>query len=258
MRASNGALVGGAVALAVILALIAWMLGIGPRIARAADAEDGRVAQADFNFLLELSLAQLVSDAEEIPQYREEIFQIRDDLPADRDIPAVRRLLFELFEENGLVIFGEAIGSPQIVTPQISLAIPAAEVGLVSQVDGLAFTSVIATPVSLTTAGTREQILGLMNSLQLGDHQYFLVTGFSVTAVTEPGLDIDVAVAVGDLKLLVSGFIFTLDYGSPNIQLRPEPEPTVSPSPEPTPGPSASPAPEPEPNDRNFFVPIGG
>ncbi len=257
MRGSNGVLVGGVIALAVILALVTWMLGIGPRFARAADAEEARIAQEDSNFQLELSLAKRIADAEQIPQYREEIYEIRDDLPAEREIPELRRLLFELFEENDLVIFAEEIGSIQTVTPRISLAIPAAEVGLVSQVDGLAFTGVIATQVNLTTAGTREQILGLMNSLQLGDHQYFLVTAFAVTAVTESVEDLGVSLDAGDLRLVVSGFFFTLDYGNPEIQVRPEPEPTVSPSPEPSPDPSASPEPEPEPNDRNFFIPIG-
>ena len=260
MRGSNGALIAGVAAGAVILGIIAWLLGIGPRLDRAAVANDERAAQVSFNDTLELTLLARMSDAKLIPEYRERIFDIRDDLPPVLDIPAIRRKLEELHVENGLVVSSEAIGETTVMTPGISLALQAAEVGRASQLDGLAFTGLLATPIDLRVAGSREQVFGLLNDLQTGDHQYFLLIGLTIDPVLESEIVTDVLLSPGDLYLNITGFVFTLDYGNPDIQLRPEPEPSPSPdpTPEPSPDPSAPPEPEPEPNDRNFFIPIGG
>lgn len=213
-----------AVLVALVLAAIAWFLLIGPKLDAASFAQEQTESQRLTNDNLRAEIETLKAEAERLPELREELWRIRDAFPPQQDVPGLRDLIAELYGAHGLVIQSDSIGLPGPIENTLALAPAYAAVGKESYVEGIQFSGLIVTPVTVTTRGPRAAVLSLLDDLQVGDHRYFSVYAYNL----EP-LEADPSTVPptgnGWAELTVSMYVFTLDYGVPDASLRPEPAP---------------------------------
>ncbi len=226
MRSQNGPLYAGAVVAALLLGVVAWLFGISPRTARQADANEARDAQVERNAALQKSLDDLIAENKKLPEYIDQIYAIRDDLPPTESIPEWRRTVNAIFEDAGLVVLHDNVSGPVAIEPDLSIAAQAKAVGIKSPIEGLKFNRLVATPFEIQFAGDPAQVFRAIDQMQYGDHRYFLMSGLSLIGVTEDSDNVDLKLQPGDVTVDMSGYIFTLDYGRKGIQTRPVEEPT--------------------------------
>jgi hypothetical protein len=198
-----------------LIAALTWLVGVNPRLSAAAQAREATADQNSQNDLLSLTLLQRQRDAELVPEYTRELYEIRDELPPTEDIPGVRRIINEIVTEAGLVVENDHFSSPVLVPGGVSLETQMAEVGLTSSIEGLTFTTLWATDFGFEVQGTWDQVVQVILGMENTRLRYFQMNSVNVVFVeSEAG-------ATGEVRGTLSGTFFTLDPGDPNITVRP-------------------------------------
>jgi len=203
-----------ALLIALIIAAIAWFLAIGPKLSSAQAAREETATQEDMNDLLELTLAQRQGEAQDLPDMERQLFWIRDILPPTEDCPSVRRLIDDAIAGKGVDVTVDSLQPPFIVPGGLSLAAPMERVGLTSAIEGMVFTTLEATRISVELSGDPYKIMDALYEMQFSEHRYFLVEGLSLDVVSDI-----------ELQAVVSGVFFTLDRGTEGITVRPDERP---------------------------------
>lgn len=207
----------GAALIALILAALMWFVAINPKLASAQTTKEATDAQRVTNNDLANTLVQRKIDAENVPDYTRELYAIRESMPPIEDIPSVRSKVNEIVTSQGLVVELDNVGEPQPILGGLSLQTQMEAVGLTSEIEGMAFTTLLATPFSFEVVGPPAQVFAIMDALQTADGRYFGITSFTITP------------AESDIPNSVRGsfsfFFYTLDYNTPGITVRPPERP---------------------------------
>lgn len=217
-KQSNGLLITGVVLLGVLLAGLAYVFLISPELDKANVArEDTELARSE-NELLELQIQRMQALEQEVPSWREAIAKISLDLPPRIEQADFIRLLTEEMESAELPLVDAVYGRPTEVDslsltdfepptlagddedeaegaePQPSPS-PTASTG--TETDGSAgtttptpaeeealFEGLYGIPVTVTTEGSPEAILGLLESMNGQLDRFFTLTNLNVSTAT--------------------------------------------------------------------------
>jgi hypothetical protein len=225
----------GVILLVLILSAITWFLGVSPRLSAAAEAREATQIQRDANEVSRLTLEKRQSDAALVPENREAIYDIRALMPPTEEVPDWRRFIDQIVAETGVVLLQDVVSTAIPVPGGISLAAQMEAVGLTSEIEGLAFTSLVATPEQIIVLGGYTNLLSFLDALQLGGHRYFLLSGVSLEVSGAEGTGGSVAI-----QATLDGFVFTLDPADSTISVPPpeRPWPGTGQEPEPVPNPN--------------------
>ncbi len=239
-NASNAALGFGAAAVAILIAIVAGVFGIAPRLSAASDADAERQQQLDTNETLQATLDKRIKDDAEVPTLKAKTAEIAKEFPSSNDVAPFRQALLEAAANSGVTIVKEEWATPSLVDNTLEFQ-PAADVyGLTSPVDGLTVDTLYENPITISIAGKTEQVFDFLDYLQGDEHQYFLVSALTAQAVTSENTVLGRVLRAGDVNVSISGYTFTLDYAPPPPPLLVSRE-------------SAEPK---NPNYRNLFLPI--
>ncbi len=231
MRGSrNGAVIGGVVLVAILLAAIEYFLLLSPRLGAASDARAATEQQKVTNANLQVTLKKLKVESEKLPETRAAIWAIRAEIPPTPDETGLRNLLDDLAVKHGLISQGDSLGGAVAVSPATSVADALAQVGKQPYADDLKFTGLAAMPFTLTIQGNYKTIFDYLDDVQVGEHRYILVSNATITPLGEDDGRI-IPSKVDDVELSISGFFFVLDYEVPDISVSPTPTPTPTPQP---------------------------
>jgi hypothetical protein len=239
-----------AVMVAMVLTALAWFFFLQPRMNATSTANAAKATQVVQNADLTVQLKKRKADFERLPEFKAQVWAIRDEMPPKEDADAVRDTLKSLGVKYGLDVQNDAIGVATEVVPGLVLADAFAPYGMESYVDTLKFTGLAPVPVSVTVQGSYAAVVAYLDDLQVGDHRYFLISSLTFTAMTPDPAAIP-PVQPGDVELQASGYFFVLDHGVPDITERPAADPM--PGSVPLPG-EGVPAPS---QDRTFLIPAG-
>jgi hypothetical protein len=209
----------GAVMVGVVLAALVWFVGVSPKLSAAAQAHEATQTQRDQNDLLQLTLTAREKDAALKPTYERELFEIRDQLPNEENIPGVRRAIDEIVAKAGLEVENDHFSTPEYVLGGISLAAPMEAVGLTSNIEGLKFTTLVATEFGFEIVGSWEAVIQVILEMESGDHRYFQMNNISLSQETTEGG------GTGQVRAEINGLFFTLDHGVEGITVRPPERP---------------------------------
>jgi hypothetical protein len=206
----------GAVFVGFLIAALTWLFGVSPKLSAAASAQEAAVAQRDQNGILSTTLLTRQRDAALMPTYQRELYESRDALPPNEDIPSVRRLIDTIVTDAGLVVQTDHFSAPEPVPGGLSLKAQMEAVGLTSQIETLTFTNLIATEFGFEVVGSWEAVVQVIVALEGSDHRYLQMNNISVSSDTgNPG----------EVRAVLNGLFFTLDYGVPNLTVRPPERP---------------------------------
>ncbi|WNM28674.1 hypothetical protein RN607_06620 [Demequina capsici] len=187
MRRSNTDITIGTLFIALLLAIGAWFLIFSPALDARAFAIEQTSATNDQNELLQTQLDGLLADYARLDEINADLAAVRVDLPVREDLESVRSTINDTANAYGITVVDLSASAPAVVDPShLVLADAAAAVGKESVVDGLTFTSLVATPMQLTVEGDYAKVLGALTDLQLGDHRFVYVATSQITE-TEVG-----------------------------------------------------------------------
>lgn len=191
---------------------LGWFLGVQPRLADASAAEVERSNVAATNAGLELQLAQLKEEYEQIDELRADVAELRASIPADADYSGFVAELNGLAGATGAGVTRLSIGDASWYANDLAQQPPAEEstappAGTASA-DGAAVpetsaeapvqvpidsslvngSNFVAIPVTIELAADYDQAAALMGALQK-DKRLFLVTGFAYGGAASPRID---------------------------------------------------------------------
>lgn len=174
----------GAVALCLVLLVAAWFLLVTPRRDDAAQLREDAVNSDQQASLLQVKLAELKTQAADLPKQKEKLKEIAEELPPDADIPQYVRTLGSISTTAGVAMKNISPGTPVLVTlnsaaagdPAAAAAAPAAGSGLGSPGD------LVSLPMNLEIDGDYYQLSSWLKSLQSEISRSYLISAFTLTA----------------------------------------------------------------------------
>ncbi|GAA2024180.1 hypothetical protein WDZ16_07605 [Pseudokineococcus marinus] len=184
--------VGGAALLGLVLVAAAWLLLVGPRQQLAADLREQTASTAAQNDLLTAQVRRLEEQLGDVPTTRAEVAALREQVPADAQLPALLRQVTELSDLAGAQLTGVTPTEPADVPTDAAAAVPT-EAPADASADGTAATSPAPTdpavpggvqvvPVALTATGSFAQLQELLRLVQVELPRALLVRSVSLTA----------------------------------------------------------------------------
>ncbi|MEJ5868708.1 hypothetical protein WDV85_13265 [Pseudokineococcus sp. 5B2Z-1] len=182
--------VGGAALLGLVLVAATWLLLVGPRQQLAADLREQTASTAAQNELLTAQVRRLEEQLGDVPTTRAEVAALREQVPADAQLPALLRQVTELSDLAGAQLTGVTPTEPSDVPA--AAAVPA-EAPADASADATAPTTPAPTeptapggvqvvPVALTATGSFAQLQELLRLVQVELPRALLVRSVSLTA----------------------------------------------------------------------------
>lgn len=212
--------------IAAVMGALAWFFFFNPTINEIGEIEDEASAQEDLNETLEIQVAALAADFERLPEIRQEIDAVAGDVPPIEDQPGFIRTLVTLVEDYDDVVLERLdIGVPEVVQNSVTLAEAAAVFDEGSYIESLEFEGLIGTSFTLQVLGPRDDVLGMLEDIQTGEHRYFLVEDFTATPL-DPAEASGARPEIGEgwVDATVPGWFFTV--------IQPGIDPTLKPGPD--------------------------
>lgn len=207
---NNRVIVFAAVIASVAIVALGWFLGVAPRLADAATAEAERQSVVSQNEGLEVQLAQLQKEFEQIDELRAEVGELRASIPATADYAGFVSELNGLAASTGVGVarlsVGDASWYPSAQAPTaetdgptappegVASAAAAPTEGAAGPVQVPIDTSLVngsnfvAIPVTIELTADYDQAVSLMGALQ-AEKRLFLVTGFAYGGAANPRID---------------------------------------------------------------------
>ncbi|MBB2921860.1 hypothetical protein [Cellulomonas cellasea] len=231
----------GGTAFAAVLALAGgWTLGVSPQIDAADEAELQKVSVDAQNATLEVKLAELKAQYENLEQYRAELAALEVQIPRTAQLSDYLRQVSAIAEASGAFVVSVKPGPPVAISDAAAAGAapaPAAESadasapaeggeaaeptsdaeGTTAQpvppaVSGLNVPGFVAVPVDITLLGSVEKVTTALAQLQTGSTRLFLVT-----AITGAGTDAKEAsegkpaTNRGDIEMTISGYVYVVE-----------------------------------------------
>lgn len=202
--ASTPWIVGTAVVSAALLA-IAWFLAISPQLDEASLAREEATQEAERNSLLEIQIAQLKADFENIEEFRTTLAGLQVQIPESFEQAAFNREIAEVSLGTGAFVVDVTMSTSTPVLSSLA-AIPGAAATLGAPA------GLHAVPTTVTVLGNPLSSLEYVKALQTGTSRLFLATGISLTGQDEAGASGGrPATAAGDAEIVISGYVYVLD-----------------------------------------------
>ncbi|WP_298803007.1 hypothetical protein [uncultured Pseudokineococcus sp.] len=188
--------IGGAALLGLVLVAAAWLLLVGPRQQLAADLREQTASTAGQNELLTAQVRRLEEQLGDVPTTRAEVAALREQVPADAQLPALLRQVTELSDLAGAELTGVTPTEPADASADAAAAVPTeapTDAPADASADGAAATSPAPTdqtaqggvqvvPVALTATGSFAQLQELLRLVQVDLPRALLVRSVSLTA----------------------------------------------------------------------------
>ncbi|ROP26826.1 hypothetical protein [Pseudokineococcus lusitanus] len=228
--------VGGAALAALALTTGSWFGLVAPRHDEAAALREQTSSVASQNDVLETRIAGLEAQLAELPARRAEAAALREQLPAQADLPSLIRQLSALADRSGTTLVGVTPTEPTAAaaaaptTAADPAAVPADAAAPVATTDGTAAAEpggLETVPVAVTATGTFAQVQELLRLVQTELPRAVLVKDASMTAA-DTGVD-----------LAVTADVFVLPLTAQEEQLALAAAPAATPAPTATPAPAA-------------------
>jgi Tfp pilus assembly protein PilO len=264
MAAKKGTWIGGTAFVACALAAGTWFLAVHPTLSDAAGlrAQTEQVNQS--NDLLQKKITKLAADFQKLPQYQQQLDQLRTQVPTTGQLTDYVRQVDQIAAAHTVVVTNMGPGSAKLfvlaqgaapVAPAPA-ASPSATPSATPTTDGTGATAttsgaasgvpagMVAIPMSITVVGTYDNTLAFLSDLQTATPRLFLVSSVNATAQKEqPAGGGRPATHKGDQELIITGSLYVL------------PDPTAGSAPAPSQTPTPLPAPIP---GKNPLVPVAG
>ncbi|GAB7189791.1 hypothetical protein NUM3379_04970 [Kineococcus sp. NUM-3379] len=189
----SGAWIAGTAAVGVLVLLGAWMLLISPMRTQAADLADQRVQVESNNAMIRTRTAQLKAQFETLDAQRAKLAEVRAQMPADAEVPALLRQLEGYAASSGATLTGV---TPGTATPFVPTGTDPAQATGTAVAAGL-----YAVPLTVTSAGTFAETELFLKNLQADMRRFLLIDNLSVTA----GGNVP-----GEVDTTITGKIFVL------------------------------------------------
>lgn len=223
----------GTVGLGLVIGAGAWFLGISPMLDAAAEMNDQAEMEAARVDQLEIQLAGLKADYEKMDEFRADLAALRVQLPAEIDQAALQLQLQDMATGAGVFVDMIAFTAPLAVVPEVAVAPAAAEPAAEGTEEGAAegtdstgtaadgtaaaapaeptVSNLYALPVELTTVGTFDATLELLNRLQTQAPRLIVVNNVSANALDERGAEGGrPATRAGDLETVIQAWVYVL------------------------------------------------
>ena len=188
----SGAWIAGTAVVGVLLLFGTWMLLISPMRTQAAELADQRVHAESNNATIRTRTAQLKAQFETLDAQRAKLAEVREQMPADAEIPALLRQLEGYATSAGVVLSGVTPG------PAVPFAAAGADPAQAAQA---ASTGLYAVPLTVTSVGTFVETELFLKNLQADMRRFLLIDNLTVTA----GGDVP-----GEVDTTITGKIFVL------------------------------------------------
>lgn len=166
----------GMIAVALVLAGAAYMLGYQPLLDAKTESTERAEAAESFNETLRIQLVAKQREAELIPTYEAEIEEIREVLPPVEDLTSMRDELNGILMLENVSLRSLQQEPGRLVIPgEVNLTNQAFAVGQTSTVHELAFQNLIVTEFTLEMSGTYRDIMQVVTRLQFDTERLYLV-----------------------------------------------------------------------------------
>lgn len=173
----------GAVLTSVVIIALGWLLGVSPRLAEAAAADDERQSVETVNAGYEATLVELQRLSDELPALTAQLDELRLSIPAEPGLSPLLGQLNALAEASG-VFLDSVIASPPALFPEETL-------------EGSGVNALVVLPVSIEASGPGVALDGFIREVQFGE-RLILVTSIELTEDPVAG------------SVIITGFIFVL------------------------------------------------
>jgi Tfp pilus assembly protein PilO len=231
---------------AVALLIGAWLLAISPKLAAASDERDQTQAeQARFD-QLQIQLAGLKRDSQNIGTFQDELTGLQVQIPGDEELSTLIRQLSTIATETSVVVTSVSPSSPTPVVGAVAPAVgtattdsataPQPKSDTAAQAAGTqALRGLYAIPLDVVVVGTYENTVNFLDKLQTGNPRLILVSRLAALRQEAVGANGGLpALASGDLQLTFTAYAFAM----------PDPrKPVAAPTPAPLPVPAGQPNP---------------
>lgn len=223
--ATNRLWIGGTAIVVVAVLALGWVLGISPKLAEAAAADNTRQSVDAANTISLQELAALKKQFEGIDGIRDDLDELQKSVPVDADMPDFIRQLNSLAGANGVAI--KSI-DPQVATAWTKPAGPLLDgdgkpLNIAALPDGI-----VIIPVTIKFEGPTTGVMNFTFALQHGE-RLFLANAFTAAGTSD---EVDLT------KAEITGWVFVLtgSRARPTV----DPNSTATPTPTPTPTPTAT------------------
>lgn len=156
----------GAVLMSLIIVAAGWFLGVSPRLADAALAEEERQNVEVINVGYEATLAELQQLSENLPDLERQLENLRVEIPDEPELSTLLGQLNALAEAAGVSIVEVTARTPVLFPPDL--------------LDGTGVTDLVALPVTIRAAGEGPAIDAFIRQVQFGP-RLILVEQFDLT-----------------------------------------------------------------------------
>ena len=224
----------GTAILAVLMLIGAWFLAISPKLSAAADESDQTQAQQARVDQLQIQLAGLKHDFENIESFRTQLQDLQVQIPSDQQLSTLLRQVTTIATETSIVLTSVTASSPAAVVGTAS-ADSATAATPAPATPAPAAAGFYAIPIEVVVVGTYPNIVTFLDKMQTGNPRLILVSRIDLVRQEVTGAQGGVpALAAGDIQLTFTAYAFAM----------PDPrQPVVAPTPAPLPVPAAQPNP---------------
>lgn len=217
------------VVFALILAVLAWLLVISPKRSETSDLHDQTENQQAQNATLEIRVAALRKQFEEIDTYKAALAENYQRIPTTLTLETVVGDLDSAAGVAGLVLeqvsgldgVDLTLDSPSQPTPTAS-ATPSASGGSSAAPTATATqdaaVNLVALPVTTVTYGTYEQTLAYLEGVQRQTTRYYLVSGIQIEVVDAASVPALALVGVSGPVLRTTANVFAFVNNDPNAR----------------------------------------
>ena len=220
--------IGGTVFVGLLIAIAAWFLLISPTFATASESRTQAEATRQQNQIVALRITQLKADFAKLPEYKAELTGLQSQIPVTKDLGSYFTQLNDLAAARSVVIVAVSPSLPVSFLPAVPVVVAPVVVAptdtTTSQTPADAAAAAAAAPVdtgvpanfasiaySIDVVGSRDNVIGFLDDVQVKGPRLFLVGGLAATTLTAADAGGGrPAVADGDQEFVVSGFIYVL------------------------------------------------
>lgn len=202
----------GTVLLALVLLAGTWFLAISPKMESSAEMRaqtESELAQVD---QLEIQLAGLKADFENIETFRAELAALRVQMPTGAELATLTRQIDGLAAASGVFVTNVSPSNPVAVVPPTAAAATTAETDTATTAEAApSITGLYSVPIQVTVLGGYPQTLDFISRLQVQNPRLVLVVSFVSTAQDASGAQGGKpAVAAGDLETAISAYAYVV------------------------------------------------
>ncbi|WP_407343038.1 hypothetical protein [Pengzhenrongella phosphoraccumulans] len=222
--------IGGTVFLGLLIAIAAWFLLISPTFATASESRTQAEATRQQNQIVALRITKLKADFAKLPEYKAELAGLQGQIPVTKDLGSYFTQLTDLAAARSVVIVAVSPSLPVSFLPAVPVVVapvvvdPANTATSQTPAEAAAAAAAAAAPVntgvpagfasiaySIDVVGSRDNVIGFLDDVQVKGPRLFLVGGLAATTLTAADAGGGrPAVADGDQEFVVSGFIYVL------------------------------------------------